>query len=246
MQNLIGIHAVTAALRSAHQTGLVIDRVTVAEGTRNSRLTNLIKECRELGIPVRFAPGDALQRMAGSTAHQGIIALTAGDKYSSLDSVLEDAPEVSTLVVLDSVQDPRNLGAILRTAEAAGATALIVPERRSAELTETATKAAAGALQSLPVVRVKNLNRALDRLKKEGYWIYGFDAEAETLHDAVTYTARNAIVLGGESNGMREKVAGRCDFLIRIPLSGTIPSLNVSVAAGIALFEIARQRRMKT
>ena len=131
----------------------------------------------------------------------------------------------------------------MRTADGAGADAVMIPERRSANLTETASKAAAGALESQLVVRVKNLGRALEQLKDAGYWVYGFDATAESGYDQPVYADRCVLVLGGESCGLREKVAARCDVLVRIPMAGSVPSLNVSVAAGIALFEVRRQRR---
>ena len=203
----------------------------------------MIDECRELGIPVSFEPRPALQRMAGTAAHQNIVAISSLETYRGLDEVLENAGEQCTVVVLDTVQDPHNLGAIIRTADGAGAAAAVIQERRSASLTEAATKAAAGALESLPVVRVKNLGRAIDELKQADFWTYGFDSEGAADYDAVEYSDRCALVMGGESRGLREKVAERCDFLVRIPLVGSVSSLNVSVAAGIALFEVGRQRR---
>ena len=167
----------------------------------------------------------------------------SAERYQTLEDVLENASDESTIVVLDSVQDPHNLGAIIRSADGAGAAAVVIPERRSASLTEAAAKAASGALASLSVVRVKNLGRALEQLKEADFWIYGFDSEATADYDSIDYADRSALVMGGESRGLREKVAARCDFLVRIPLAGTVSSLNVSVAAGIAMFEIERQRR---
>lgn len=245
MHRLIGIHAVTAALRSARETGVGIDRVVVAQGARSSRLEALLAECRDLGIPIRFEPRSALQRLAGSHSHQNIVAVSTTGPYQPLDSVLAKADGECTLIVLDSVQDPHNLGAVVRTAEGAGAAAVVIPERRSAGLSEAASKAAAGALESLPVARVKNLGRTLQILKEVGFWLYGLDPAAETPYDAVEYAERCALVLGGESRGLRAKVAERCDHLVRIPLAGSVSSLNVSVAAGVALFEVFRQRRMR-
>jgi len=243
VRHLIGIHAVSAAVRAARADNRRIERLVVARGARSSRLQGLIDACRELGIPVRFEPRSALQRLAGDEAHQNVVAIAAAAPYATLESVLEAAGGCSLIVALDTVQDPRNLGAIVRTAEGAGADAVVVPERRSASLTETASKAAAGALESQLVVRVKNLGRALKELKDAGYWVYGFDAAAESGYDEPAYADRCVLVLGGESRGLREKVAERCDFLVRIPMAGSVSSLNVSVAAGIALFEVRRQRR---
>lgn len=245
MRRLIGIHAVSAALHSARMSGRRLDRVVIAQGARNTRLQPLIDECRRIGIPVRFEPRSVLRRLAGTWAHQNVVGIAAEAGYRTLDGVLSDNGEFSTIVVLDSVQDPRNLGAIMRTSEAAGATAAVIPERRSAGLSDATTKAAAGALESLPVVRAKNLGRALDRLKEAGFWLYGLDAAADADYDAVEYADHCCLVMGSESRGLRAKVSERCDFHVRIPLSGRVESLNVSVAAGIALFEVNRQRRAR-
>ena len=184
-----------------------------------------------------------LNRVAGGKAHQNVVAVSAAVPYQSLERVVDGAAERCTLVVLDSVQDPRNLGAVIRAADGAGADAVVIPERRSAGLSDAAAKSAAGALESVPVVRVKNLGRALEQLKEAGFWVYGLDSTAETEYDTVDYAERCVLVMGGESRGMRRKVSERCDFLLRIPLVGSVSSLNVSVAAGIAMFEVNRQRR---
>ena len=243
MRRLIGIHAVAAAVRSAPGPSSDLERVIVAKSARNSRLQAVIDDCRKAGIPLRFEPKTALRRIAGTSAHQNVVAILAAQRYQTLEDVLENAGDQSTVVILDSVQDPHNLGAIIRSSDGAGAAAVVLPERRSASLTEAAAKAASGSLESVPVVRVKNLGRALERLKGADFWIYGFDAESGVDYDTVEYPERCALVMGGESRGLRQKVAERCDFLVRIPLAGTVSSLNVSVAAGIALFEIGRQRR---
>lgn len=243
VRHLVGIHAVSAAVRAAGEGARRLDRVVVAQGARNARLLALVEECRAAGVAVRFEPRGALDRLAGARSHQGVVAVAATGPYTALEAVLETAPERCTLVMLDSVQDPRNLGAVIRTADAAGAHAALLPERRSAGLSEAASKAAAGALEALAVVRVKNLGRAIDQLKEAEFWVYGFDARAGTDYDSLEYAARSALVLGGESRGLREKVAERCDHLVRIPMGGRAESLNVSVATGVALFEVARQRR---
>jgi 23S rRNA (guanosine2251-2'-O)-methyltransferase len=146
-------------------------------------------------------------------------------------------------VVLDGVEDPHNLGAIIRTAYAAGAAAVVIPERRAAGLTDVVAKAAAGALEYLPVVRATNINRTLEELKSRDYWIYGLDERGDQDYDRVEYATPAAFVLGGEGRGLHEMVRRRCDFLVRIPMAGQISSLNVSVAAGVILFEWARRRR---
>jgi len=239
MQILIGVHAVEEALRA----GRPIDRVVVARGAANPRVQKIIDACRGASIPLRFETRETLDREAGKGAvHQGVVAVAGAQRYRELDDVVAPAGETSLLVLLDGVEDPHNLGAIIRTAYAAGADALVVPERRAAPLTETVGKAAAGALEYLPVARVTNLNRALETLKAKEYWTFGLDERAAKDYDAVDYRGRAAVVLGGEGRGLHQQVAKHCDFLVRIPTAGRIASLNVSVAAGVVLFEAVRQR----
>ena len=234
MSLLAGIHPVREALRA----GLPLDRVMVAKGAAGARLQELIELCRERGIPVRFEPRAQLDRAAGSAAHQGVVALGAAERYVTLEQTTAGR---GLHVVLDGVEDPHNLGAIIRTAHAAGAAAVVIPERRAAGLTETVGRAASGALAYLPVVRVVNINRTLDELKERGYWIYGLDERGKDTYDQVEFTKPSAIVLGAEGGGLHEHVAKRCDFLVRIPMAGQVASLNVSVAAGVILFEWKRR-----
>lgn len=147
------------------------------------------------------------------------------------------------LVILDGVEDPHNLGAIIRTAHAAGASAVVIPERRAAPVTEVVAKAAAGALAHLPVVKVGNVNQTIERLKKQGYWIYGLDERGMEHYDTVSYSEPAALVVGAEGHGLHDLVAKHCDVLVRIPMGGEISSLNVSVATGVALFEWKRRRK---
>lgn len=235
MSLLAGIHPVREALRA----GSPLDRVVIAKGAGGTRLQELIDLCREKGIAVRYEPRQNLDRAAAGAVHQGVIAFSAAKQYADLD---ETASKNGLLVVLDGVEDPHNLGAIVRTAHAAGAAAIVIPERRAAPLTETAAKAAAGALAYLPVVKVTNINRALEELKERGYWIYGLDERGTVSYDQVEYTSPTAIVLGAEGKGLHEHVAKHCDFLVRIPMSGAVASLNVSVAAGVVLFEWRRRQ----
>ena len=216
MAVLSGIHPVTEALRA----GRPLERILVAQGAGGPRIQAIIDLARQVGVPVRFEARSALDRLAGSAAHQGIVALG---------------------VVLDGVEDPHNLGAIIRTAHAAGAAAVIIPERRAAGVTDVVAKAAAGALEHLPVVRVTNVNRALEDLKRRGYWIYGLDERGTATYDAVEYSEPTVLVLGAEGKGLHEQVRRHCDVLVRIPMSGKIASLNVSVAAGVVLFEWKRR-----
>ncbi|MBI3696575.1 MAG: 23S rRNA (guanosine(2251)-2'-O)-methyltransferase RlmB [Acidobacteria bacterium] len=235
---LIGIHAVHEALRA----GRAIEHVLVARGASNPRLQQIIEECRRQGVPLRFESREALDRQSNSGVHQGVLAVTAAHRYCKLEQVVAAPSIPGLLVLLDGVEDPQNLGAIIRSAHAAGANAVVVPERRAAGLTDTVAKAAAGALEYLPVARVPNLNRALEFLKQSEYWIFGLDEHAERSYHQADYRGRAAIVLGGEGKGLHQQVAKHCDFLVRIPVAGRIASLNVSVAAGIVLFEALRQR----
>lgn len=232
MSLLAGLHPVREALRA----GRPLDRVLIAKGG-GARLQEIVELCRERGVPVRFEPRAALDRLGGDR-HQGVVAVGAAHRYAGLDEILAAS---RMIVVLDGVEDPHNLGAILRTAHAAGAGGALLPERRSAGLNETVDKAAAGALAHVPVARVVNLNRALEKLKRRGWWIYGFDERGDHDYDRVDYGAPSALVFGGEGRGLREQVRRHCDLLVRIPVAGKIASLNVSVAAGVALFEWKRR-----
>ncbi|MCU1238190.1 MAG: methyltransferase, TrmH family, group 3 [Candidatus Solibacter sp.] len=237
MALLSGVHPVVEALRA----GNPLERIVIAQGAGGPRLQEIIDLARQAKIPVRFEPRSSLDRLAGSSAHQGVVGLGAVRKYADLDSVAES----EMLVVLDGVEDPHNLGAIARTAHAAGAGAVIVPERRAAGVTDVVAKAAAGALEHLPVVKVTNINRALEDLKKRGMWIYGLDERGTEAYDQIDYASKSVLVLGGEGKGLHEQVRKNCDVLVRIPMAGKISSLNVSVAAGVVLFEWRRRRAAK-
>jgi len=230
MPVLHGIHPVLEALRA----GRPLDRVMVAKGAGGPRIQEIVDLARRASVPLRFEPREALDRVAAAATHQGVVALGAATQYADFDEV---SAKAKLVVILDGVEDPHNLGAIVRTAHAAGADAVVVPERRAAGLTDTVAKSAAGALEHLPVVRVVNVNRTLESLKKQGYWIYGVDERGTELYNEVKWAAPAAIVLGAEGHGLHEQVRKKCDLLVRIPMAGQIASLNVSVAAGIVLFK---------
>ena len=232
---LSGIHPVLEALRA----GRPLERIVIAKGAGGTRLQEIIDAARSRSTPVRFEPRPAIDRLAGTAAHQGVVALGAAGKYGSLDDLAADARLV---VVLDGVEDPHNLGAIIRTAHAAGAAAVVIPERRAAGLTDTVAKAAAGALEYLPLLRVGNINRALEILKERGYWIYALDERGDQIYSAVAYASPTVFVLGGEGKGVHELVRRHCDAVVRIPMAGQISSLNVSVAAGVVLFDWQRRQ----
>jgi 23S rRNA (guanosine2251-2'-O)-methyltransferase len=234
MPVLSGIHPVAEALRA----GRPLERVLVAQGAGGPRLQEIIDLARRGSVPVRFEPRGALDRLAGTPAHQGVVAMGAAKRYAEVDT----AATAAMVVVLDGVEDPHNLGAIVRTAHAAGAGAVVIPERRAANLTDVVAKAAAGAIEHLPIVRVTNINRTLEDFKERGFWIYGLDERATELYTEGEYASPTVLVLGGEGKGLHEQVRKHCDLLVRIPMAGRISSLNVSVAAGVFLFEWRRRQ----
>src|SRR5216683_6888669 len=243
MHVIFGINAVAEALK-AH--GRAFEWVGVAKERNDLRLQKLIQECRKNSIAVRFLPRVELDRMAGRGSHQGVVAVTSSKQYSDLDDVIAaKRGQYSLIVVLDGVEDPHNLGAILRTADAAGADGVVIPERRAAGVTPTVTKASAGASEHLPIAKVTNIGRTLEELKSKNLWIVGLDERAPQNYDSLDYKMDCAIVLGAEGKGVHELVRKKCDFLISIPMLGKVSSLNVSVAAGVMLYEIVRQRREK-
>jgi 23S rRNA (guanosine2251-2'-O)-methyltransferase len=216
----------------------------IVKGAAGPRIQELIDLCRTAKVPVRFEAREQLDRAAAGVPHQGVVAYGSAERYTTLEQTIATR---GLHVVIDSVEDPHNLGAIIRTAHAAGAAAVIIPERRAAGLTETVARSAAGALAYVPVVRVTNVNRALEELKEQGYWIYGLDERGKEEYDRVEYTAPTAIVVGAEGKGLHEHVAKHCDFLVKIPMPpGGVASLNVSVATGIVLFEWRRRLSAKS
>ncbi|MFL6336524.1 MAG: 23S rRNA (guanosine(2251)-2'-O)-methyltransferase RlmB [Pyrinomonadaceae bacterium] len=243
--HVFGVQPVLEALRAGTRP---IERLTLAEGAHESRLREILEIARYADIPVRRLPRTELQRIAAGANHQGVIATIAAAHYTHSDELLEalaarvGTPDPPLAVVLDGVEDPRNLGAVIRTVECAGAHGVFVPERRASGLTETVAKGAAGALEYVPVARAANVVRLLEELKERGVWTVGTAAGAETSYTDWDWTQPCALLLGGEGEGLRRLVRERCDVLVHIPLRGQIESLNVSVAAGILLYEAVRQR----
>lgn len=243
MNVIFGINSVLEALKAR---GRAFEWVGVAKERHDLRLQRLIQECRGSSIPVRFLPRLELDRMARTGSHQGVVAVTSSKVYVDLDDVMAKRGEHSLIVVLDGVEDPHNLGAILRTADASGADGVVIPERRAAGVTGTVAKASAGASEHLPVAKVTNIARTLEELKSKGLWIVGLDERGKQNYDEVDYKMDCAVVLGAEGKGLHDLVSRKCDFLVSIPMLGKVASLNVSVAAGVVLYEIVRQRRKKS
>lgn len=238
-----GFHAVTARLRHAPES---IEALYVEGARRDGRMQQLLDRARSAGVRVSISDGERLQGLAAGSTHQGVVALCREVELArSLDDVLDRVDERTLLLLLDGVTDPRNLGACMRTAEAAGAQALIVPRDRSASLTPVVAAAAAGAAETLPLIAVTNLSRAMDEIRRAGAWIVGAAGEAERTVYEIDLTGPLAWVLGAEGQGMRRLTREKCDWLARIPLQGATESLNVSVATGVCLFETLRQRQAK-
>jgi 23S rRNA (guanosine2251-2'-O)-methyltransferase len=238
---IYGINTVSEALKAR---GRAFEWVGVAKERHDIRLQRIIEDFRKIGVQVRVLPRVELDVLAVNAAHQGVVAVTTGKHYTDLDDlVAARRGEHSLIVVLDGVEDPHNLGAILRTADAAGADGIVIPERRAASVTAAVAKVSAGASEHLPVAKVTNISRALDELKAKEMWIVGLDERGKQTYDELDYRMHCAIVLGAEGKGLHDLVSKHCDLLVSIPMLGQVPSLNVSVAAGVVLYEVVRQRR---
>lgn len=237
---IAGRNAVIEALKS----GRPADTLFVAQGEPGSSLKALIAQAKAQGVVVKDVRREKLEQLSGTSYHQGVVLAAAAHAYAELDDLFAAAQargEDPFLVLCDEIEDPHNLGAIVRTAEAAGAHGLIVPKRRSAPLSQTVSKTSAGALEYLPVARVANLCAAMETLKARGVWIYGADMGGQP-YDAQPITGPAALVVGSEGKGLGRLVKEHCDVLLSLPMRGHIDSLNASVAAGILLYEIAKHR----
>lgn len=236
---IVGRNPVMEALKS----GKALDTVYVNENAGGS-IGAITRIARERGIVIKNVSDQKLTQMCGGASHQGIIASGACAEYVSVEDILAISKKKGTapfIIICDEIEDPHNLGAIIRTAEAAGADGIIIPKRRSASLNATVFKTSAGAASWLPVARVANLGAAIDELKKNGIWIYGTDASGENYSDT-SFTGPIGLVIGSEGFGMGRLIRDKCDFLVKLPMYGKITSLNASVAAGIFMYEAVRQR----
>ena len=240
---LEGRNAVTEALSA----GRTIDKLFVADGDTDRALGRICAMAKQAGAVVVPTDRRKLDYMSATGAHQGVIAMVAAHDYASIDDILkkaQDAGEPPLIVICDELSDPHNLGAIIRTAECAGAHGIIIPKRRSVGLTAVVGKASAGALEYMPVARVSNITAAIDTLKKAGVWVYGTAAGGDTTLYRADLKSAAAIVIGNEGEGMSRLVSERCDFKVSIPMKGSISSLNASAAAAIMLYEAVRQRSL--
>jgi 23S rRNA (guanosine2251-2'-O)-methyltransferase len=245
---IYGLIPVLEALRSGHRP---LQQITIAEGARHERLKELLELAKAGRVPVHRAPRLVLDRLLPGLTHQGVMARTAASGYYDAEELLErlaammNTEQQPLVLGLDAIEDPRNLGAILRTAECAGVDGVFIPERRAVGLTATVAKAAAGALEHVAVARVTNLVQLIERLKQLNIWVVGATGDASANYTEWDWTVPSALFLGNEAAGLHRLVQERCDTLVRFPVRGRIESLNVSVAAGVILYEALRQRSAK-
>ncbi len=239
LEIIAGRNPVTEALNGERE----VERVFIADGAEGS-VSKIVAIAREQGVIVDFVPKEKIDGMAPGAKHQGVVAKVSEYKYAELDDVFEKADasgEDPFIVILDEVTDPHNLGAVIRTAECAGAHGIIIPKRRAASLTQTVALSAAGAIESMPVVQVTNLARTIEELKERGVWVAAADMDGETYYEA-NITGAIAIVIGNEGKGVGRLVKEKCDFVLSIPMYGSINSLNASNAAAILMYGIRRAR----
>lgn len=237
---IAGRNAVNEALRS----GRAIDKILVTKGERVGSISAIIRKAQQQNILVKEVAQIKLDSMCNGTSHQGIVAIAAAHTFSSVEEILEIAEqrnEPPFIIISDEIEDPHNLGAIMRTAECAGAHGIIIPQRRNVGLTFSVGKASAGAIEYMPVAKVGNLSATIDTLKKKGLWIYGADMGGENWCET-DMTGPIALVIGSEGNGIGRLIKDKCDFIVSLPMQGKITSLNASVAGGILMYEISRQR----
>jgi 23S rRNA (guanosine2251-2'-O)-methyltransferase len=242
MEVIYGINSIRDLLR---RQGDDCKKIIVATGRGGYSVKEIIEAARVHKIPVEFAHRKDVDKLAGTTENQGVMALCKPFVYADLDALISNRNKsfrTDMILVLDSVMDPQNLGSIIRSAHCLGANGVIIPEDRAAGITAAVNKASAGSVRQIPISRVTNLAQTLDYLKDQGFWVFGADAHGGKILKEADFKSSVVLVLGGESKGIRTLVKKKCDFLITVPLAGDFDSLNVSVAAGIILYEIMNQR----
>src|SRR6266702_8033410 len=245
MEILYGVHPVEEALKAGRRR---FDHVIVARERQDARLEKLVADCRQAGVRVRQESREQLTQTAGTASHQGVVALVRPQEFLTIEDLFE--PPASSgvrasrlLLALDGIEDPQNLGALLRVADGAGVDSVILTERRSAPLSPVAVKASAGATEHLRIAKVVNLVRALEELKRQNLWIIGLDERGTSDYDHFDFSGDCVLVLGREGAGLHDLVRRTCDHLLRIPMAGGVSSLNVSAAGAVVLYEAFRQRR---
>jgi 23S rRNA (guanosine2251-2'-O)-methyltransferase len=239
---IYGINPVLEALKADRQT---LNKIMIAEGKEGASFHALRQLAREKGIPVHIHAKDALNKLAGTEHHQGVLGISAGSPYSTWEDLLQKVRLTqghAVVLILDSIEDPQNLGSLIRTAEACGVQGMILPKDRAVGITPTVVKTSAGAVAHLPVVRVTNLANTLEELKKEGFWIVGADPRGDQNLYAMKFDMNVGLVIGSEGKGIRPRVLKKCDYRITIPMKGKVSSLNAAIAGAVILFEILRQQ----
>jgi len=238
---IFGIHAVSEAMKSRERS---FEYIAIAKDRSDPRIQRIIDDARISGMAVRFVPREEIDRETRTRTHQGVMAFTSRKKFSDLDDILKNKRgQYSFVLVLDSIEDPHNLGALLRSAEGAGVDGVVIPERRAAGISGTVVKSSAGASEYLSVARVVNIARALEDLKERNVWVVGLDERGTQGYDEIDFNMDCALVLGAEGKGLHDLVRKKCDLLVSIPMMGQVSSLNVSVAGGVVMYEALRQRR---
>jgi 23S rRNA (guanosine2251-2'-O)-methyltransferase len=243
-ETIVGRRSVIEALKS----NTTINKILLAEGVETGSVVELLSKAKERSVIVQRVPRKKLDQLAPDMNHQGVLAYMAPKEYVELEDLIELAKAKGNqglLVVLDEIEDPHNLGSIMRSADGAGAQGIVISKRRSAPLTATVSKASAGAIEYIPVARVTSISQALKQLQKAGFWVVGTDVDADKRYDQVDYTGPIVIVIGNEGKGLRSLSKENCDFLVQLPMLGSVQSLNAGVAAGILLYEVIRQRLSK-
>jgi len=241
---ITGINAVTEAL----QGGRKVEMLYIVEGPESKRITAVKEEAIRQKLPIKFLKRERMDGMAGNDRHQGVIALVEAYAYAELEDIMALAArrnETPFLVILDGIEDPHNLGAIIRTAECAGVHGIIIPKHHAAEITPAVGRASAGAVEHMLVVKTTNLVNAIKELKEQGFWIIGADVNGQRDYYSVSIPTPAALVIGSEGKGMHRLVKEHCDLLLRIPLNGKVNSLNASVAGALLIYEVIRQRSME-
>ncbi|MDQ8737763.1 23S rRNA (guanosine(2251)-2'-O)-methyltransferase RlmB [Paenibacillus sp. LHD-38] len=239
---IAGKHPVLEALRSGRE----INKIWIADGAQKTLTQPIVAEAKKFGIVVQFVDKRKLDSLTPGVTHQGVVAQAAAFAYVEVEEILERAKqkdELPFILLLDEIEDPHNLGSILRTAECTGVHGVIIPKRRSAGLTATVLKTSAGAAEHVPVARVTNLAQTIDKLKEAGVWVAGTDLSATQDVYKMKFDMPLVVVIGNESKGMGRLIKEKCDFLVKLPMLGQLNSLNASVAAGVLMYEVVRQRR---
>ena len=244
MQNEEGLIAGRNAVAEAIKSGREIDTLLVAKGERSGSIGKIIGQCRDLGVTVKEIDVRKLDKICSGANHQGVAAYAAVHEYGTVEDMLKKAEEKGEspfIIVCDEIEDPHNLGAIIRTADACGAHGVIIPKRRGVSLTYAVGKVSAGAVEYVTVARVPNLASELENLKKKGFWVYGADMGGKPWNEQ-DYSGSVALVIGSEGRGLSRLVKEKCDFIVSLPMKGSINSLNASVAAGILMYKVTENR----